>query len=130
MRETRTELGVGESIQIGEHLLTVVEMTAGEVVFRVDEADPHSQFAATAGFGGMAEPPSGLFDFFFFFYFVFYFYDTHYLFLRPPLCCSVCLCLQPDTRFWRSRGKTCPGKCSYSAGSLAGARGDTPRVRW
>jgi len=84
MRETRTELGLGESIQVGEHLLTVVEMTADEVIFRVDEADPHSQFAATAGFGGLAEPPGGLFDFLRASEFGFDLDDRHDRGLRPP----------------------------------------------
>jgi len=39
MRESRFELSIGESIQIEDQILTVIDISGEEITFRVDYAD-------------------------------------------------------------------------------------------
>lgn len=47
MRESFQELVVGESVVVGDRLLTVVDMTDEEVTFRIEQIPPGSHFCGS-----------------------------------------------------------------------------------
>lgn len=64
MRETRAELGIGESIRVGDRLLTVVDITDDDVTFRVEETDSWPSCGTATGFGELHDPSRGWPEFF------------------------------------------------------------------
>ena len=47
MREWTVDLAVGESIHVGEYMLTVLEITNGEITFRIDSIDDVAELVAS-----------------------------------------------------------------------------------
>lgn len=50
MRETQFELSVGDSLQVDDQILTVIDITGEEITFRIDRSDAfESENASCAG---------------------------------------------------------------------------------
>ncbi len=59
MRESLHELVVGETVLVGDRLLTVVELTETEVTFRIEKLPPAEDHAWASGRNDSADDPWG-----------------------------------------------------------------------
>lgn len=57
MRESRFELSVGESIQIEDQILTVIDISGEDITFRVDYAEDPESGNVTCGESALKRLP-------------------------------------------------------------------------
>jgi riboflavin synthase alpha subunit len=56
MRQSDVELAIGDSVQIGNHVLTVMEIQGEEITFRLDNAEEVDVTVAATTFTGRRPP--------------------------------------------------------------------------